>query len=75
MTDEAPLPQVTGSTHPLATAALRVLAGVFAALVVAVWLFGESLAYAMAVGLAAGVAFATVGYLRDRLGDDRFGHS
>lgn len=59
---------------PLVLAAVRLASGLFAALVVAVGFFAESLAYALAVGGAVGVGFAVVGYLRDRLVGRRTGH-
>ncbi|QLD90724.1 hypothetical protein HWV07_17405 [Natronomonas salina] len=63
------------ATHPLVLAAIRVLAVVFAALVVAVGFFDRSLAYALAVGLILGVGYAVVEYVRGRLGDGRTGHA
>lgn len=63
------------ATHPLVLAAIRVLAVVFAALVVAVGFFDRSLAYALAVGLILGVGYAVVEYIRERLDDGQTGHA
>lgn len=63
------------SRHPAVVAASRVLAVVVAALIVAVGFFEESFAYALAVGLAVGAAFAVIGYVRDRLDEEGFDHS
>ena len=62
---------------PLVLAAVRVGSAVFAAVVVAVGFFEESLTYALVVGLVLGVGFAAVEYVRDRRdGDgDRFDQS
>ena len=59
---------------PFGLATVRVVSGLFAALVVVVGFFGESFAYALAVGLAIGTGFAVVGHLRDRRGDGRTDH-
>lgn len=53
--------------HPAVGATLRVLAGVLAALVVAVGFFDRTVPYALAVGLVAGAAYAVVSHLGVRL--------
>lgn len=53
--------------HPAVGAGLRVLAGVLAALVVAVGFFDRTVPYALAVGLVVGVAYAVVSHLGVRL--------
>ena len=63
------------ATHPLVRAAIRTLAVVVAAIVVAVGFFDRSLVYALAVGLILGVGYAVVEYLRERFGDGRTGHA
>ena len=63
------------ATHPLVRATIRILAVVVAAVVVAVGFFDESLAYALAVGLILGAGYAVVEHVRERLGDERTGHS
>lgn len=60
---------------PLALAAMRIGSAVFAAVVVAVGFFQESLAYALVVGLVLGVGFAAVEYVRDRRDGNRFDQS
>jgi hypothetical protein len=56
---------------PFVLAGVRLGSGLFAAIVVAVGFFGESFAYALAVGIAIGTGFAVVGHLRDRIDDER----
>lgn len=63
-----------GQRRPLVLAAVRLGSALFAAVVVAVGFFGESLAYALAVGLVIGAGFAAVGHLRDRRDGERTDH-
>lgn len=58
---------VVDPSHPLVGAALRVAAGVFAAVVIAVGFFDRSLRYALAVGLLVGVLYAIVAEAGSRL--------
>lgn len=53
--------------HPVVGAALRVLGGLLAALVIAVGFFDRSVPYALAVGLVVGVLYAVVSGLGVRL--------
>lgn len=54
-------------SHPAVGAVLRVLAGVLAALVVAVGFFDRTVPYALAVGLLVGVLYAVISHLGVRL--------
>lgn len=54
-------------SHPLVGAALRVLAGVFAAVVLATGVFGRSLQYALVVGLVVGGLYAVAARAGSRL--------
>ena len=63
-----------GQRRPLVLAAVRLGSALVAAVVVAVGFFGESLAYALVVGLVIGAGFAVVGHLRDRRDGERTDH-